>query len=284
MANIRAIRAHIKSVESTRKITSSMRMVAAAKLKKAQSAMNALRPYATATKEMLSSVLGCPAARSDPFLRQREIGRVCYVLLIGDRGLCGLYNNALVRHMEYLAREEKRDYSVIVCGRWSGDALRSASFPVTETITTLSDVPTAEESRALCEKLKELYLSGGADEIVLVYQQYRSAFVQIPGSKRLLPLEAPVPEETTDLIVEPDGAAVLSELVLLYLENTLASVLLEAKTGEHSARMTAMTTASDNTKEMLEELRLELNHARQSAITTEISEIVGGANALAHVE
>ncbi len=280
MANVRSIRTHIKSVESTRKITRSMKMVAAAKLKRTQQAMNALRPFADAAEQMLARLSAEPAAKENPFLKKRQIGKVLYVLFVGNRGLCGVYNTALLKYMEGLAERETRDYSVLVVGRWGRDLIAAAGLPVTETIDTLSDAPDAAEASALTEKLKEIYLSGEADEIVLVYERYYSALRQEPATKLLLPIPTPETAEKKDYILEPDGKALLEKLAALYLEAAVCALLLEAKTGEHTARMTAMTAATDNTDQLLETLRLELNHARQSAITKEITEIVSGANAL----
>jgi F-type H+-transporting ATPase subunit gamma len=267
-------------VESTRKITKSMKMVSAAKLKRTQQAMNALRPYAGAADEMLARVCSSPAARENPFLKKRPAEKVLYVLFPGNRGLCGVYNTALLKYLEGLAEREERDFSVLVCGRWGRDLLAASGLPVVDTLDTLSDTPTQEEAEALTERLKELYLSGEADEIVLVYERYYSALRQEPERKRLLPIEPPQAEEEKQWILEPDGKTLVDELVRLCLLSTVYAVLLEAKTGEHSARMTAMTAATDNTEQLLETLNLELNHARQSAITKEITEIVGGANAL----
>ena len=281
MANVRSIRTHIKSVESTRKITKSMKMVAAAKLKRTQQAMNALRPYAAASGEMLASACADASVRGNPFLEKREAKRVCYVLIVGNRGLCGVYNTALLKYLTALAEREERDFFILVCGRWGRDLLTASRLPIRETVDTLSDAPTGEEAEALTEKLKGLYLSGEADEIVLVYERYFSALRQEPETKKLLPVEPPCGGSGEKrYILEPDGKALVDELVRLYLFNTVYAVLLEAKTGEHSARMTAMTAAADNTEQLLERLNLELNHARQSAITKEITEIVGGANAL----
>ncbi len=280
MPNVRSIRTHIKSVESTRKITRSMKMVAAAKLKRTQQAMNALRPYAETAERMLSRLAAEPAAKENPFLAPRERKRVLYVLFVGNRGLCGVYNTALLKYMEGLAERETREYSVLVVGRWGRDLIAAAALPVTETIDDISDAPEADEAAALTEKLKTLYLSGAADEIVLVYERYYSALRQEPETKLLLPLPAPETAEGKDYILEPDGRALLDELCAQYLFSAVWALLLEAKTGEHTARMTAMTSATDNTDQLLETLRVELNHARQSAITKEITEIVGGANAL----
>ncbi len=280
MANVRSIRTHIKSVESTRKITKSMKMVSAAKLKRTQQAMNALRPYADAADELLARAGSAPDVRENPFLLPREIRRVLYVLFVGNRGLCGVYNTALLKYLGALAEREERDCSVLVCGRWGRDVLAASALPVAETIDTLSDTPTREEAEALTEKLKALYLSGEADEIVLVYERYYSALRQEPETLRLLPLEVSPATGDERIILEPDGGTLMDELVRLKLLSTVWAVLLEARTGEHSARMTAMTAATDNTEQLLDTLRLELNHARQSAITKEITEIVGGANAL----
>ena len=280
MANVRSIRTHIKSVESTRKITKSMKMVAAAKLKRTQQAMNALRPYAEAADRLLARVSASPAAKENPFVQKRGTRRVLYVLFVGNRGLCGVYNTALLKYLGALAEREERDFSVLVCGRWGRDLLAASALPIAGTIDTISDAPTPQEAGALCEKLKSLYLSGEADEIVLVYERYFSALRQEPETLRLLPIEPAEAGEEAQPLLEPDGKAIADELVRLRLFNTVYSVLLEAKTGEHSARMTAMTAATDNTEQLLETLNLELNHARQSAITKEITEIVGGANAL----
>ncbi len=280
MANVRSIRTHIKSVESTRKITKSMKMVSAAKLKRTQQAMNALRPYAEAAAQLLSRIAASRAVQENPFVKKREVRRVLYVLFVGNRGLCGVYNTALLKYLAALCEREERDCSVLVCGRWGRDLLAASALPVTETVDTISDAPTKAEAEALAEKLKTLYLAGEADEIVLVYERYCSVLRQEPETLRLLPLEPAPAEEDLQPILEPDEKTLADELVRLNILSTVCAVLLEARTGEHSARMTAMTAAADNTEQLLEKLNLELNHARQSAITKEITEIVGGANAL----
>jgi len=152
---------------------------------------------------------------------------------------------------------------------------------VKKTFDAASDTPNSAEARELAGYLRELYLGGEADKVVLVYEHYKSALAQVPVNMQLLPVVAGEADETAgDYIFEPDAEELLDRLAQLYLDSTMLSVLLEAKTGEHTARMTAMTSATDNTDELLDELRLRLNHARQSAITTEISEIAGGAAAL----
>lgn len=273
MPNLRAIRLRIKSVESTRQITKSMKMVAAAKLRKTQQAFGRLGDFAEKSGELLASLGG---GGENPFLTPHETNaKVCYVLIVGNRGLCGTYNHSLLRYSEELRAGEERETLLYTVGRWGKDLIGP-----TDGHFEVSDTPTAEEARTVTEALKALYRSGGADEIVLVYQQFKSVLQQTPVAKTLLPLTPPAGGGARDVIYEPDAETVLERLTELYLETTVRAALLEARTGEHAARMTAMTAAADNTEELIGELTLELNHARQAAITTEISEIVGGAAAL----
>ena len=281
MANLRAIRTRIKSVESTRQITKSMKMVAAAKLRRTQSAFSSLREFAARSEEILERVAADSGESDNPFLKPHpETKRICYVLIPGNRGLCGTYNHALLRYLEEQSRREEGTKCLVSCGRWGRELLPGLGIPLEKSFE-ISDSPTAEEAMALSAYLKELYRSGQADEIVLVYQHYKSVLQQIPSRKTLLPLALPEGREGADrYLFEPDRETLLNALVDLYIDNMVHAVLLEARTGEHSARMTAMTAAADNTEELIGELTLELNHARQAAITTEISEIVGGAAAL----
>ena len=313
MANLRAIRTRIKSVENTRQITKSMKMVAAAKLRKTQAAFLSLRAYAERSGDILRQIggeltaqgspddaNGVPKTSADASVRQDEESvpqgadrwilprgetrTVCYVLVVGNRGLCGTYNQALLRYCENIINSSDRQSYVICCGRWGKDLIASAGISVRETFE-ISDTPTREEALELAERLKSLYSEGTADEIVFVYQHYRTVLSQEPTSMTLLPIAAqaqqsPSESPSGDVIFEPDRESVLSTLLDMYIGNTVHAVLLEARCGEHSARMTAMTAAADNTEELIGKLTLELNHARQAAITTELSEIAGGAEAL----
>ena len=291
MANLRAIRTRIKSVESTRQITKSMKMVAAAKLRKTQAAFADLKHFAELSGELLEeAVQGSPLGDENPYLHPHtDSNCVCYVLVLGNRGLCGTYNQALLRCCDKLIRESDRENYLIVCGRWGKDLIAASGLCVRESFE-ISDTPDRSEAEALTERLKQLYSEKTVDEIVLVYQRYRSVLVQTPESQPLLPLRRdgtelrdgePEPAEAeSDLIFEPNRESIVNTLLDLYIGNTVHAVLLEARTGEHSARMTAMTAATDNTEELLGDLTLELNHARQAAITTEITEIASGAEAL----
>ena len=281
MANLRAIRTRIKSVENTQQITKSMKMVAGAKLRRTQSAFSSLRDYAARCAEMLGRVAQGMPVTEPLLLPHAENARVCYVLIVGNRGLCGTYNSALLRYLEELAEKEEREKFLVVCGRWGKDMIPGANIPIRESFE-ISDAPEAKEAAELTAYLRELYTSGEADEVVLVYQRFRSVLQQSPGTQTLLPMAVEPPEKEAEkkYIFEPDRESLLRTLTDMTLKNTVHAALLEARTGEHSARMTAMTAAADNTEELIGELTLQLNHARQAAITTEISEIAGGAEAM----
>ena len=280
MANLRAIRSRIKSVQNTQQITKSMKMVAAAKLRRTQTAFSALRSFADKSGEILSQV-GAGASENPYLNAHAQRDRVCYVLIVGNRGLCGTYNTALLRYLEDRQKKDGREAFLVVAGRWGKDMIPTVGIPIRRSFE-ISDTPSSAEARELTDYLRQLYRGGEADEIVLVFEQFKSVLSQTPGCKTLLPLTPPEGGaiDSSNMIFEPDRDSLLDALVEMYLDNSVHAALLEARTGEHSARMTAMTSASDNTEELIGELTLELNHARQAAITTEISEIVGGASAL----
>ena len=284
MANMRAIRTRIKSVKNTQQITKAMKMVAVSKLRRTQAGMQAMRPFAEKSQEVLDTLLASGSGNENRFIAPRKtVSKVCYVLFVGNRGLCGMYNNAVLRFMEEIANAEQRPFEVVVCGRWGKDVIAKSGLPVVKTFTGLSDTPTANEALELAEFLKQKYLNGEADEIHIVYQHYRSALSQEPVAHRLLPAAPDSESEAVSkkqFIFAPDAQSVLESVMQLYINNRVLSIMLEAKCGEHSARMTAMTSATDSTKTLIDQLGLSLNRARQAAITTEISEIVGGASAL----
>ena len=285
MANMRAIRTRIKSVKNTQQITKAMKMVAVSKLRKTQAGMQAMRPFAEKSQEVMNTLLSGGASLENRFIKPRkEVKKVCYVLFVGNRGLCGIYNSAIMHYMRSIAEAETRDFSLVVCGRWGRDVIAKSGMKVTETFSELSDTPNGNEALEVSEYLKDLYLSGEVDEVHLVYQHYVSALKQEPVCYQFLPAKPEAEEKNQTgkkaFIFTPDMDCVLESVMQLSLNNKILSVMLEAKCGEHSSRMTAMTAAADNTKELIGKLDLSLNRARQAAITTEISEIVGGAAAL----
>ena len=283
MANMRAIRTRIKSVKSTQQITKAMKMVAVSKLRRTQSSMQAMRPFAEKSQEVMNTLLGSSTGLENRFITpHKQVKKVCYVLFVGNRGLCGAYNSAILHYANELVSASPVEYGLVVCGRWGKDVIANSRLNVIKTFSEVSDTPSADEALEIADYLKSLFLSGGYDEVHLVYQRYISALRQEPSHVQFLPAAPTAEEKGTGkvFIFAPDANSVLENVMQLYLNNKLMSVLLDAKCGEHSARMTAMTAAADSTKSLISELDLKLNRARQAAITTEISEIVGGASAL----
>lgn len=285
MASMREIRARIRSVKNTQQITKTMKMVASAKLHRTQSGLSGIRSFARRSQHVLAELMaGENAGYDNEFLLPRkEIRTVCYVLFVGNRGLCGVYNHAVLRHAQELVQADERPCTVVVCGSWGRDIIAQSGLPVRHTFDALSDTPDMAEALPVADYLKRLYLSGEADEIHLVYQHFQSALQQVPDQVQLLPARLQVQqreEAGNDYIFEPDARSVLENMVQLYLNNMVYSVLLEAKVSEQASRMAAMSAATDATTELINDLSLQLNRVRQAAITTEIAEIVGGANAL----
>lgn len=285
MASMREIRARIRSVKSTQQITKTMKMVASAKLHRTQSGLSGIRSFARRSQHVLAELMaGENAGYDNEFLLPRkEVRTVCYVLFVGNRGLCGVYNHAVLRYAQELVQADERPCTVVVCGSWGRDIIAQSGLPVRHTFDALSDTPDMAEALPVADYLKRLYLSGEADEIHLVYQRFQSALQQVPDQVQLLPAQLQPQEREeagNDYIFEPDARSVLENMVQLYLNNMVYSVLLEAKVSEQASRMAAMSAATDATTELINDLSLQLNRVRQAAITTEIAEIVGGANAL----
>lgn len=285
MANMRAIRTRIKSVKNTEQITKAMKMVAVSKLRRTQSGMQAMRPFSEKSQEVMDTLLSSSSVTENRFIKpHKEVKKVCYVLFLGNRGLCGAYNSSILHYANSVIKQSGKDYGLVVCGRWGKDVLANSSLKVVKTFSELSDTPNIDEALEVADYLKSLYTSGEYDEVHLIYQHYVTALRQDPMNVQYLPA---VPEKSEHkkgpgriFIFEPDTDSVLESVMQLYLNNKIMSVLLDSKCGEHSARMTAMTAASDSTKTLIAQLDLKLNRARQAAITTEITEIVGGAAAL----
>lgn len=285
MANMRAIRTRIKSVKNTEQITKAMKMVAVSKLRRTQSGMQAMRPFSEKSQEVMDTLLSSSSVPENRFIKpHKEVKKVCYVLFLGNRGLCGAYNSSILHYANSVIKQSGKDYGLVVCGRWGKDVLANSSLKVVKTFSELSDTPNIDEALEVADYLKSLYTSGEYDEVHLIYQHYVTALRQDPMNVQYLPA---VPEKSEHkkgpgriFIFEPDTDSVLESVMQLYLNNKIMIVLLDSKCGEHSARMTAMTAASDSTKTLIAQLDLKLNRARQAAITTEITEIVGGAAAL----
>lgn len=264
-------------------ITKAMKMMSAAKLRKAQQSVLAARPYAKELAKTLARLVQGGAGKNHPLLAQREGTRtVAYVVVTADRGLAGAFNINIIRKAQAAFREDARGKKLVTIGRKSRDFFKRRGIsPVLEYVG-LGEEPSFMQARQMVAQLVNLYLQGEVDEVQLIYTEFVNAVSQRPVQVQLLPVVAPegAPETTTDYIYVPNAEEVLNTLVPRFAEVTFYQALLESKASEHGARMTAMGNATDNAKEMIAKLSLAYNRARQAAITREISEIVGGAAAL----
>ena len=288
MPTLRDIRRRITSVQKTQQITSAMRMVAAAKLRRAQDAIIAARPYAERMYATLEEIGRRALEAEHPLLEQREQRRALEVVIVtSDRGLCGAFNaNAMKRAEALLAEREPRfeSVSLALVGRKAVDYFRRRR--ASQIAHTWTDRGTVEYRHAaeIAEHVSKRFIAGEVDEVVLVFNEFVSALSQVPRDVTALPLvpeqvEGDV-EEAIPFDIEPDAETVYSVLIPNALEFNIYRVLLESQAGEHAARMTAMESATRNTEELISSLTLQFNRARQAAITKELVEIVTGAQAL----
>ncbi len=257
-------------------------MVSAAKLRRSQTTLVAARPYANKILQMIGALQDNKAI-DHPYLQQKEVQKVCYVVMAADKGLCGGYNSNLLKLAEKELAECSYDYDVVAIGRKAREFLSHRNVNMVREYTSIGDNPDFMQAKALCEELLALYGTGVYQKLYFIYTDFRSAMAQNPVCKQFLPLQVEATgkkEKTEEFIYEPNEEEILSTLIPSCLETTVFRYLLEAKASEHGARMTAMSAATDNAVEIIDNLTLALNRARQAAITTEITEIVGGAAAL----
>ena len=269
-------------MQSTQQITRAMKMISAAKLRRSQRNGESMRLFSDRIREVLSSLLTGENV-SHPLLTPRtEVKKVGYLLFMGNRGMCGSYNSALIDYMHDLVEKTDKGLHVIAVGQWGYDALTEAGVPIAEEYSDAGDIPVMEDAVTLAGHMKKMFLAGEVDEVYLVFQRYVSALQQAPDCVRLLPAKPPGHHEAREreYIFEPDRDSVLDNAVQLYINCEVFAALQEARAAEQAARLAAMTAATDATEELIGQLKLDLNQARQAAITTEISEIVGGAAAL----
>ncbi len=314
MANLKTIRDRIQSVKNTKKITEAMRLVAAAKVRRAQQQVIATRPFADKLAQVLYSIQSRLkfADATSPLLQQRQVKCVGLLVVTGDRGLCGGYNSSIIKKAELRAKELKDqglDYKFITVGRKATQYFQRRNQPIDATYVGLEQIPTAAEANNIGDELLSLFLSEGVDRVELIYTKFVSLIASRPVIQTLLPLTPqglevaddevfrltirdgkftverdkltstaqPLPSDT---VFEQDPNQILDALLPLYLNNQLLRSLQESAASELAARMTAMNNASDNAKQLIGSLTLSYNKARQAAITQEILEVVGGAEAL----
>ncbi len=286
MANLKEIRNRITSIKSTMQITSAMKMVSAAKLKKAQDAITAMRPYSSKLSELLQNLSATlDSDAGGVYSTQREVSKVLVVAITSNRGLCGGFNSSITKQVLKTVEEKYSavEVDLFTIGKKGGDLL-SKQFNIAGTKNDIYDDLTFDNVAAIAQELMNLYAEGTYDKIDIIYNQFKNAATQIPQVEQFLPIkpiEGGDPNAVnSDYIFEPSKLEIVEALIPKSLKTQLYKSIRDSFASEHGARMTAMHKATDNAKELRDELLLTYNKARQAAITNEILEIVGGAEAL----
>ena len=285
MANLKEIRLRITSVGSTMQITSAMKMVSAAKLKRAQDAIIQMRPYANKLTELLKNLsASLDSSDGGVYTQEREIKNVLLVTVTSNRGLCGGFNAYIMKKAKSLINEEyaNANVSILSIGKKSSEHFTKNGFNVASTHDALFGELTFDNVAIVAEGIMEQFVEGDYDKVVLVYNQFKNAATQIIMTENFLPVQAADndSEVVVDYIFEPTKQEIVEQLIPKSLKTQLFKAVLDSHAAEHGARMTAMHKATDNASELKKELTLTYNKARQAAITNEILEIVGGAEAL----
>jgi F-type H+-transporting ATPase subunit gamma len=296
MASVQDIKRRIRSVRNTRKITRALELVAAAKLRRAQARIEAMRPYADTMSELIAGVgRAASSVRGLPLLQQRdEIKVVAIVPLTGDRGLAGAFNAQIIRRALALARSlqaEGAEVRWVAVGKKGRSTLSFRRYELDGEFTGFADAPAFGDAQAIAHRVGELFVEGTVDRVVLVYNSFESAMTQRVTEQEILPISADVLETDDqeraddamrgDFIFEPEPEEILERLLPVYLETQVYRALLESAASFQGAQMTAMRNASKSAGELIDGLTLDMNRARQAEITQEILEVVGGAEALA---
>lgn len=289
MANLKEIRIRITSVNSTMQITSAMKMVSAAKLKRAQDAIVRMRPYAEKMQEILNNVSSGLDASESVFSAQREVKNVLVVAITSNRGLCGGFNNNVIKEIRIQMRDhlQGNNVKIVSLGKKAFDQFKKTNHHTiegfSETPYAIFDKLTYDNSSVIVESIMKQFTAGKYDKVLVVYNKFKNAASQILVTEQLLPV---IPTKVegksgqSDYIFEPEKGKIIDELIPRTLKVQLYKALLDSNASEHGARMTAMHKATDNAGDMVKELKLNYNKARQAAITGEILEIVAGAEAL----
>lgn len=287
MASIKELRLRIKSLKNTNKITAAMKLVATSKLKKSQDAMKANKPYSDKLDEVLGRISNS-SDLSNPLLESREVKKVRIYAFASDKGLCGSFNNGLIKYAKQTIPAEfgDKEVEVITLGKRAKDFFSKNTEYFAKDYEGITKVPSFTEISPVAEECITAYLNGDFDEAYLMFNEFESVLTQNPHTKKILPIEASSIESeeeensSFDYIFEPDGKSLLDTLLPNYVAVQFFQALLENAAGEHGARMNAMDNATKNSKELIDNLTLVMNRARQAQITTELTEIVSGAESL----
>ncbi|KAA0258498.1 ATP synthase F1 subunit gamma [Deferribacter autotrophicus] len=284
MPGMRDIKRKIQSVKSTQKITKAMKMVSAAKLRKAQEAMEAARPYANKIYEVVSSIGKRVNPELHPFLQQKEeIKNICLVMFTSDRGLCGAFNaNVIKAANRFVEENSDKNIKLICVGRRGYDFFRNRDVEIVEKYTNFSGKVTYDDAIDIGKVIVDKFLEGEFDEVYLLFNEFKSIVYHVPKVVKMLPLSFDKEEDEVliDYLYEPKPDILLKNIMPKFINFTVYRALLESIAGEHGARMAAMDNATRNAGELIDKLVLSFNKARQAAITKEILDIVNGAEAL----
>ncbi len=290
MASLKEVRARITSINSTQQITKAMKMVAAAKLRRAQDNITQLRPYAQKLSQMLSTVsAGAETASESPYRQTRTVDRVLIIVVTSDRGLCGAFNTNSVKgalaliDQKYAAQARLGKVEIMAIGKKGAEAFTRRGFRVNTNHVDVFNSLNFATVKAAAEEAMSAFAAGEYDAVEIVYNEFRNAAMQIIRAEQMLPIVAAAPASATavNYSFEPSEEEIVTELIPKTLKTQLFKAVLDSNASEHGARMTAMDKATENAGDLLKELKLVYNRTRQAAITTEILEIVGGAEALA---
>ncbi len=284
MANLKEIRNRITSIGSTMQITSAMKMVSAAKLKKAQDAITAMRPYANKLTELLQNLSATlDGDIGGAYTTEREVNKVLLVAITSNRGLCGGFNSSIIKETIKIVENKyyDKEVSLLTIGKKGNDILVKTQNVIDNKSAIFDDL-TFKNVAEIADKLMALYIDGSFDKIELVYNKFKNAATQIVTTEQFLPIAQTVTETSSNLdyIYEPSKQEIIEGLIPKSLKTQLFKAIRDSYASEHGARMTAMHKATDNAGNLRDELLLQYNKARQTAITSEILEIVGGAEAL----
>lgn len=284
MATLKQIRARIRAAKNIQQITKAMKLVAAARLKKATDRVLEARPYSEKLKEVMQSLASGGSLPSHPLMEKRPVRRAALILLTSDRGLAGAYNTSLLRKSADWIKEQPFEVTMLTVGKKGTQFFSKRGYNMTHSMSVPSAGARLEDAIEVANLSRGLYESGEVDAVFVCYSKFFSAIRQVPQIVQLLPIEAPVVEgeaaKTGGFEFEPDAAELLNTLLPRYFQTLVMQSMFESTASEFGARMTAMTSATDNAGKMIQTLTLKANRERQASITKEILEVVGGAEAL----
>ena len=280
MSGIRELKRRIKSISSTEQMTKAMKMVAVSKYNKALLKMQDFKPFSKQCTRLLNQLAG--DIEGSPLAENRPVNKICYVAVTGNRGLCGSYNMDLFRKLIAMLKEENREYTIVMCGKWGAGHYQSSKIEGVSKVFEVDDIPTYAQAVEISEYLRDLFLSGEADEICFVYQAFKNILTQTPVTKVFLPFQREEKPDGgdagagTEYLFVPDRESILGDLVVRCLNTEVYRILLDMAVGANGSMMMAMRNASENSSTMIADLSLTLNRMRQNSVTTEVLEIASG--------